>query len=693
MNKKIAIAAYERKSTQYYCDQLKALFKDNVDIELYSVEDKNIANISADIVLASTHSIYETVKRQVSNCGDIIIADITLKKHGLEKVMNIPKNTKVLLVNINAEMAIDTIALIYQYGITHIDLVPYYPGKEIATDINIAVTPGEAKLVPKNISEIIDLGHRVLSVKSIVDIAMKLGMDYMLQTYDFENYFESLVENSYGIESLLGKTNVLEKQLDLMLQILDEGIIGLNSNGVICFLNDAAEKIIGTMKENAIGRYCKEIIDDLSFTEVLKTKKPIKRRVIKYKGNYIVLSIYPIINIDSVKSCIVLVKEFTDTEKQQHNLRKQILAKGHIAKYNLCDIIGQSSAINYTKEMAKKMALSDSSILIYGESGTGKELFAQAIHNSSKRKNYQFIAVNCGAIPESLLESELFGYNEGAFTGAKKGGKLGYFELAHQGTLFLDEISELALNLQSRLLRVLQEKEVVRIGGDSVISVDVRIIAATNKNLKELVKEKKFREDLYYRLNVLPLKIPSLRYRKEDIPTLIEYFKNQMNANFQLTDEALTRIQRYDWEGNVRELRNFVERLMYIGKSQIDSNDINAFLPEDTVTIFLNDSEKNLLESFKRSIWGKSSKYIFIMEELEKSFMNKYRLGRRSIFKIAIEKNIYLTEQEIRNIISDLELYRMVEVYRGRGGTIITDFGLKALNAIRNNEADDNCTY
>ncbi len=686
MNKRIAIAAYDRKSTCYYRDQLKALFKDNVDIELYSVEDKSISNINADIVLVSTHSIYEAVKRQVSNCSDILIADITLKKHALEKIMNIPENTKALLVNTNAEMAIDTIALIYQYGVTHIDFVPYYPGKEDFPDINIAVTPGEAKLVPKNISKIIDLGHRVLSVKTIVDIAIKLGLDYLLQTYAFQNYFEGLVENSYGIESLLGKTNVLEKQLDLMLQILDEGIIGLNSNGAICFLNDAAEKIIGTMKENAIGKYAEEIINDLSFKEVWETKKTIKGKVIKHKGNYLVLSIYPIINLDSIKSFIVLIKEFTDTEKQQHNLRKQILAKGHIAKYNFCDIIGQSSAINYAKETAKKMALSDSSILIYGESGTGKELFAQAIHNNSKRKDYQFIAVNCGAIPENLLESELFGYEEGAFTGAKKGGKLGYFELAHQGTLFLDEINELALNLQSKLLRVLQEKEVVRIGGDSVISVDVRIIAATNNDLKELVKEKKFRKDLYYRLNVLPLNIPPLRHRREDIHLLIQYLKKQMNADFELTDEALARIQQYDWEGNVRELGNFVERLMYIGQGRIDSNDISSFLPEHTVVAFMTESEKRLLESFRRSIWGNDSKHLFIMEELEKSFINKCRLGRRSISKIAVEKNIYLTEQEIRNIISDLKLYKMVEISRGRAGTEITDFGLKALNAIRNNE-------
>lgn len=683
MIKKIGIVSHDKESVYFYHNQLKSLFKDNVGFELHSFEDDNISNINADIILVSMHSMYETVKKQVSNCYNIIIADITLKKDALEKIMDIPENTKAFLVNINSEMAIDTIALIYQYGVTHIDFIPYYPGKEEISDVTIAITPGETEYVPKSINKVIDLGHRVLSQKTIVDIAIKLNLGHLLQTNDFQNYFQSIVVNSCGLENLLGKTNVLEKQLDLLLQILDDGIIGLNSNGVICFLNDAAEKIIRTTKINIIGKYIKEVIDDSSFDEVVKTKKSIIRKLIKLEENYIVLSIYPIANLGNVKSYIVLLKEFTDTEQQQNNLRKQILSKGHIAKYNFDDIIGQSNIVNNTKEAAQKMALSDSSILIHGESGTGKELFAQAIHNNSKRKDYQFIAVNCGAIPENLLESELFGYAEGAFTGAKKGGKLGYFELAHKGTLFLDEISELAIGLQSRLLRVIQEREVVRIGGDSVINVDVRIISATNTNLKELVRKNEFRKDLYYRLNVLPLSIPTLRNRKEDIPILIENLRNQINADFQITHEALIKIQEYEWEGNIRELKNFVERLLYIGKKQIDLDDIIPFFPENTSNGVLNDHEKNLLESFEKKIWGNTSRYLFILEELEESRIKKYRLGRRSLLKRAIDKDIYLSEQDIRNIIEELKMYKIVQISKGRGGTIITDFGLKVLELIR----------
>jgi transcriptional regulator with PAS, ATPase and Fis domain len=686
MNKRIAIVSYDRESAFSYREQLEALFKDNIDIELHSMQDNSIININADLILASTPSLYEIVKKQVENRGDIIIADITLKKDALQKIMDIPINTKALLVNINGEMAIDTIALIYQHGISHVDFLPYYPGKKEIPEVDIAVTPAETKYVPPNIKEVIDLGHRVLSQKTIVDIATKLDLSFLLQTNDFLNFFQNIVVKSHGMEDLLDKTNLLGKQMDILLQILDDGIIGLTSNGIVCFLNDNAEKIINIEKDIVIGEHIENIIDDYYFDEVISTKESIKGKVIKLNDDYVVLSIYPIIDLNNVKSYIILLKEFKDTEKQQHNIRKQILTKGHVAKYYFDDIVGTSDIILGAKKEARKMSQSNSSILIYGESGTGKELFAQAIHNSSNRSDYQFIAVNCGAIPENLLESELFGYAEGAFTGAKKGGKLGYFELAHKGTLFLDEINELAVGLQSRLLRVVQEREVVRIGGDKVINVDVRIISATNHNLKELVSNNEFRKDLYYRLNVLPLKIPSLRDRKEDLPVLIEYFKNQIDADFTLSDEVLNRIQEYKWEGNIRELRNFVERLLYIEKKEISINDCVLFLPENAYEIVLSEYEKNSLSSFKRSIWGNVSKYLFILEELEKGFENKYRIGRRSLTNIAESRNIYLTEQEIRNILSELQLYKMVSISKGRGGTKITDFGLKALRLIRIDE-------
>ena len=273
------------------------------------------------------------------------------------------------------------------------------------------------------------------------------------------------------------------------------------------------------------------------------------------------------------------------------------------------------------------MAKSDSSILITGESGTGKEMFAQSIHNSSKRKEFQFVAVNCGALPESLLESELFGYEEGAFTGAKRGGKPGLFELAHKGTLFLDEIEEMPLKLQRSLLRVLQEREVMRLGGDRLISVDIRLIAATNRDLKGLLSDGRFREDLYYRLNVLPLFVPPLRARKEDISSLISGFKKSFNWEFSLSASAGKAIFDYSWPGNIRQLRNCIE---YISNLEIKTADIGDLpfeaegSPRETVPAAYREEYSDetkqlagdLVKTAGRSLW----KYHFLLQELNAAF-------------------------------------------------------------------------
>ena len=241
-----------------------------------------------------------------------------------------------------------------------------------------------------------------------------------------------------------------------------------------------------------------------------------------------------------------------------------------IANYCFDDIIGESATIQETKKQALKYSKAHSSVLIYGESGTGKELFAQSIHRTSNRSSGPFVAVNCAALPENLIDSELFGYEEGSFTGAKKGGKIGKFELAHQGTIFLDEISELPLHLQSRLLRVLQEKEVVRIGGDQVIPIDVRIIAASNKDLLDCIENEKFREDLYYRISVLQLNIPPLQKRSEDILLLFKHFIKRDERLFHFISNAnLEPLLSYKWYGNVRELENVAERFMVLCQGEI----------------------------------------------------------------------------------------------------------------------------
>lgn len=269
-------------------------------------------------------------------------------------------------------------------------------------------------------------------------------------------------------------------------------------------------------------------------------------------------------------------------------MRKRLHDRGHLAKYDFCDILGISEKNKNTINKAKRYASVDATVLIYGETGTGKELFAHAIHNNSSRRNGPFIAVNCAAVPENLLESELFGYAEGAFTGAKKGGKKGIFETANKGTIFLDEISEMSDKLQTRLLRVLQEYEIMRLGDDRVITTDIRVIAATNRNLCKMVEENLFRADLYYRINVLTLLIPALRERKEDIPLLVNHFLTTFNKKYQknikgIEKEGIKLLYAHNWPGNIRELQNVIERLVIF----TDNDYIPTKLVEESLDTFL----------------------------------------------------------------------------------------------------------
>lgn len=313
-----------------------------------------------------------------------------------------------------------------------------------------------------------------------------------------------------------------------------EVIIGTDEQGNITVFNAAAELFLKISAAEAIGSNIQtiiDIVDEHDMDTVFNEGKPVLAAILSFQ------------EIDRIQNV-------------EAKIREELYHKGNVAEYSFNDIKGTSAAIKETKRIAESFAKLDSIVLILGETGTGKELFAQSIHNASLRNQGPFVAVNCGAIPSNLIESELFGYSEGAFTGAKKSGKRGLFEIAHCGTIFLDEISEMDINGQVMLLRVIQEKQIRRIGDDRVIPIDVRIIAATNKSLIKLVEEKKFREDLYYRLNVLTLNIPPLRERQDDIEYLMRYFIIEYNKKFYkhvtLTEEAIALVRKYPWYGNVR---------------------------------------------------------------------------------------------------------------------------------------------
>lgn len=373
-------------------------------------------------------------------------------------------------------------------------------------------------------------------------------------------------------DTMLNVKNLKEVQsmLVAVFNATQDAISVVDKNGIGIMVNPAYTKITGLSEKDVLGKPATvDIAEGESVhMKVLATKKPVKGALLKVGPNRkeVLVNAAPIIVDGELIGSVGVLHDITEMNKLSEELRqaKQIIRKLE-AKYTFDDIEGNNPELLNAVEKAKKAAETSVTVLLIGESGTGKEIFAHAIHNASDRKYKQFVRVNCAAIPQSLLESELFGYEEGAFTGAKKGGKKGLFEEANGGTIFLDEIAEINVETQAKLLRVLQEKEIMKIGGIKPISVDVRVIAASNVDLENAVKQGKFRKDLYYRINMYPIKLPPLKERRGDIEILAKFFIKKYNQEYGrniegIDDEALEKLMEYDWPGNVRELENIIGR-------------------------------------------------------------------------------------------------------------------------------------
>ncbi len=376
------------------------------------------------------------------------------------------------------------------------------------------------------------------------------------------------------------------------------GIISVNREGIITTANNYAKKILNGLDNENSKLLAADILPELDIKAILTGGKKILGELVRIKK-----SLYTVNCVSAGDTgAVVTFSNISEIQELEGQIRSKLHKKGLVAKYYFKDIIGSERQILKTVETAKKFSRVDSNIFIFGETGTGKELFAQSIHNASARKSHPFIAINCAALSEDLLESELFGYVDGAFTGASKGGKTGLFELAHRGTVLLDEIGDISPKLQSGLLRVLQEREIRRIGHDRVIPIDIRIISASNKNLRDLVDRGRFRNDLFYRLNVLKLNLSPLRERPRDVLDLCTHFikingkkiGNRLNG---FTLDAKNVLANYSWPGNVRELSNFCERLCVLSEKGIaDTSDVRICL-EEAITLEDPETNKNYLTS------------------------------------------------------------------------------------------------
>lgn len=417
-------------------------------------------------------------------------------------------------------------------------------------------------------------------------------------------------------------SNILDASLD--------GIHITDKNGITLFYNKACEYIEGINRDTIIGYNMQEMVNSGIYSssvalEVIKSKKNIKQ-IQKVNDKQVLAHGTPIFKDGILDKVVItsrdmtyienLKREFTKLKEVNKSICEELFSlKNH--DYHNKELICSSNVMKDILNISKKISKVDSTVLIYGQSGVGKGVVSKFIHDNSNRSENPFIKIDCGSIPESLIESELFGYEKGSFTGANKEGKIGLVELADKGTLFLDEIGELSLPLQTKLLSLIQDKEFYRIGGKKKISVDIRIIAATNKNLSDMVKNNTFREDLFYRLNVVPINISPLKERKEDIIPLISMFLNKFNNKYKInkiiSNECLSSLIDYPWPGNVRELENIIERLVVVSNEDIIyKNDLPdeiliqsymntpfEFNNDFSLNKALDDYEKNILLSVK----------------------------------------------------------------------------------------------
>ena len=446
-----------------------------------------------------------------------------------------------------------------------------------------------------------------------------------------------------------------------IINLLAERVVIIDDNGMILYINEGYCQFIGKTMEKAIGQPVQDVIENSRMHRVVKTGKAELAAVQKINGSEMIANRFPIFEDGKVVGVVGNVMFRNPEEWRMYRTKIQNLveelnyyqAKAQRdlrSKYSFEDLMGSSPIFLEAKTLAQRVSGSNSSVLLIGESGTGKELFAHAIHHNSTRASAPFVAINCSSIPEHLLESELFGYEEGAFTGAKKGGKKGQFELASKGTLFLDEIGDMPLSMQSKLLRVLQEKEVVRVGGYKSISVDVRIIAATHRDLEKMVEKGEFRQDLYYRLNVIKIDIPPLRERKEDIPPIARRLLKKLEARFyrnsiELSAEVKERLMQHSWPGNIRELENVLERSINV----LDGKTIKV----SDLPLYLRDFEPKDGSAIHSSSEGISPN---LVSASELSFIQPLKETLAQVEKQAIEHALAVTKG------NKLEAARLLEI-------------------------------
>ncbi len=539
------------------------------EIEYEVIQDffnNRLDSVDADAVIARGFTAH-TLKKKKIPCAELKSTGYDVL-YAVKRCMNLGEVERIAVVG----------AFNMVYGADKIEL--FYP----ALTVNCYAEDDETKLETAVEQAVSDGNQAIVGGYSTVLIAERHSVPAVMIESGIEAVNNAISE-AIVVAHLTEYERERQAEIANIMNYSFQGIISVNRRGIITLANSYCYTFMRDRKSSVTGLDIREIFPQLPIGEVTQGRRKVLSEIYEYGRQQVMVNCVPVEGESEDFGCVLTFQSVDQIQTEERALRRRLRDTGFVAKYRFSDILHKGKCLESVIQDAMRFSYSDSNVLIYGETGTGKELFAQSIHNSSRRKKNPFVAINCAALPENLLESELFGYVEGAFTGAAKGGKMGFFEIAHKGTIFLDEIGDISPSLQSRLLRVLQEREIVRLGNDTVIPIDVRVICATNKNLKKEVELGHFRQDLLYRLDVLELNLPPLRERREDIPYLVDRmleFEHERTGSIlrEISADGIQLLVNYGWPGNVREMRNFCERICILcSKERAGEAEVMQALP------------------------------------------------------------------------------------------------------------------
>lgn len=668
MQQHVAVVTMHEKAAQTLKNQLNHLLGNYITITEHSVEKGIGSKIACDICLTPAEDLEQEVIRHIRSKTRILPVRRTISKHALQRILDLPSGTKVLLVNTSLHFVEETLRMILREGANELAYFLYYPGCSIDySDIHIAITPNELGLVPEGIEEIINIGDRLIDLYTLLELTTTLGI-FNAEVQDvLMKYSTRLIQSGIPASPQLFGDDFYDVMIKLLAEENGSSFLVHTIGGTIIY-QSRCERFFG--EKCTLGQSIRAVLPDPRFAQMKEIpgemtliagqKLWTNKRIYSSRSSQPLGAIF-FRDVDYHKKWLDMASARNESHHRQ-------------AKYHFDDIQGACQQIKHTIQLAQKIAGSDLDVLIEGESGTGKELFANAIHNASSRRNGPFVAFNCAAITQSLFESELFGYEDGAFTGARRGGRGGLIEAANGGTLFLDEIGELNLSMQAKLLRILQERELIRVGSNKRVPLDIRVISATNQDLRRLVEKGAFRLDLYYRFSVAPLYLPPLREHPDDIPLLLQNMLKRAYIDVDIPEETLLFLKGLPWPGNHRQLQNFCEYMMHVEKS-FSLKNVKQFFSSrpygGTVPKVPRGHDFEIDDVNRR-----------LLELLAECHGSGEKIGRKKLADLMQRSGYALSEQETRTLLKRLISRGFVVSRKGRGGTVITPRGLALLQNI-----------